>query len=112
MMKLNDFILQPKETADEMILTNRYPSFIYEDGKRTEKQDGYKLEIVVPKWRFEKISVKVERLPQELMEFDAPVYVQFEGLSFYGFFQKGNLSFAAKASAVKAATIANPKANK
>lgn len=112
MMKLNDFILQPKETPGELILTNQYPAFAYEDGKRTDRQEGYKLEIVVPKWRFEKLSVKVAQIPQELMEFDAPVYVQFEGLTFYGFFQKGNLSFAARASAVKVVTIAEVKANK
>lgn len=92
MANLKDIILDMQQAlgADSGILSRVIENYAYENGKRTDKKRGYKVEIVCPCNHFEKISVKMENLtaiPITQTEIDEKnacgsfIYVTFEGFA-------------------------------
>ena len=49
-----------KSFGNKTVLTGVRPSYVYVDGKKTDKIDGYAYEVVLPEASYEKIVVKVK----------------------------------------------------
>ena len=76
------------------ILTEVYPSYIYENGKRTNKRNGSRLTIVAPDRAYEKIGVRIETATDltndDIKASTIPIRVRFSEDFFGRIFWKDN----------------------
>lgn len=67
--------------AGGYILTEVYPSYVYENGKRTNKTNGSRLTVVAPSRAYDKFNVRVVKgtdlTNEDLKASKAPVVVRF-----------------------------------
>ncbi len=98
-MKITDLKFQVEQFGKRMNLTGVEPYYSYEAGKKTDKIEGFKYNIVLLDKDYEKISVKIAgtRLIEEQEKYDIPV--KFNGLEvgFYQDFSTKNLYLKATA---------------
>lgn len=98
-MKITDLKFEVGQFGKRMNLTSVEPYYNYEAGKKTDKIEGYKYNVVLLDKEYEKISIKIAgtRLIEEQEKYDIPV--KFVGLEvgFYQDFSNKNLYLKATA---------------
>lgn len=98
-MKITDLKFDLGQFGKRMNLTGVEPYYNYEAGKKTDKIEGYKYNVVLLDKEYEKISVKIagNRLLEEQEKYDIPI--KFVGLEvgFYQDFSTKNLYLKATA---------------
>lgn len=98
-MKITDLKFEIGQFGKRMNLTGVEPYYIYEAGKKTNKIEGFKYNVVLLDREYEKISVKIagNRLLEEQEKYDIPI--KFVGLEvgFYQDFTTKNLYLKATA---------------
>lgn len=96
-MKINELKFDLGQFGKRMNLTGIEPYYNYEGGKKTDKIEGFKYNVVLLDMDYEKIAVKVEgaRRFEEQEKYDIPV--KFTGLEI-GMYQ----DFTTKAIHLKA----------
>ena len=98
-MKITDLKVEIGQFGKRMNLTGVEPYYIYEAGKKTNKIEGFKYNVVLLDREYEKISVKIagNRLLEEQEKYDIPI--KFVGLEvgFYQDFTTKNLYLKATA---------------
>ena len=77
MLRINDLIPDPNEALEQKLLVAVDPAFRFdrEKGESTEELEGYRYTIVLPKKKFEKLSVKVKNT-KTLMEIKEGSFVE------------------------------------
>ena len=102
-MKITDLKFELLQFGKRMNLTGVEPYYSYEAGKKTDKIEGYKYNVVLLDKEYEKISIKIagSRLIEEQEKYDIPV--KFSGLevSFYQDFTTKNLYLKATAKSIE-----------
>lgn len=98
-MKITDLKFEVGQFGKRMNLTGVEPYYAYEAGKKTDKIEGFKYNVVLLDRDYEKISVKIagNRLLEEQEKYDIPI--KFVGLEvgFYQDFSTKNLYLKATA---------------
>lgn len=85
---LNVCIDAVKTVGTELILIGIRPYYKYEDGKKVDKIEGYRYEIVLCQRKYERLFVKIagdQRIPFNEDEGGLPV--QFENLELHVYYQ-------------------------
>lgn len=102
-MKITDLKFDLGQFGKKMNLVGVEPFYSYEAGKKTDKIEGYKYNVVLLDKDYEKISVKIvgNRLIEEQEKYDIPV--KFNGLEvgFYQDFSNKNLYLKATAKSLE-----------
>ena len=98
-MKITDLKFQVEQFWKRMNLTGVEPYYSYEAGKKTDKIEGFKYNIVLLDKDYEKISVKIAgtRLIEEQEKYDIPVKFNDLEVGFYQDFSTKNLYLKATA---------------
>lgn len=98
-MKITDLKFEVGQFGKKMNLVGVEPFYSYEAGKKTDKIEGFKYNVVLLDKDYEKISVKIagNRLIEEQEKYDIPI--KFIGLEvgFYQDFSNKNLYLKATA---------------
>ena len=108
-VKISGLHVDVEDFGREMLVTGVLPYYIYENGARTDKVEGYKYETVFPRHGFEKLDVKV---PGE-KRFEVPasqhVAVRYDGLEVKLYFDNSNHArLTARATDVHAISADKP----
>lgn len=84
------------------ILVDIVPSYIYENGHRTEKLSGYRYVVALPAHSLDKLSVKIEsdKMLIERSEDEFPV-VEFDGLEMSLYWTPTGYQVSARASGIR-----------
>ncbi|MGN1112082.1 MAG: hypothetical protein ACI4RP_02655 [Acutalibacteraceae bacterium] len=84
------------------ILVDIVPSYIYENGRRTEKLSGYRYVVALPAHSLDKLSVKIEGDEKllERSEDEFPV-VEFDGLVMSLYWTPSGYQVSARASGIR-----------
>lgn len=102
-MKITDLKFEVGQFGKRMNLTGVEPYYNYEAGKKTDKIEGYKYNVVLLDKEYEKISVKIagNRLIEDQEKYDIPI--KFVGLEvgFYQDFSNKNLYLKATAKSLE-----------
>lgn len=102
-MKITDLKFELSQFGKRMNLTGVEPYYTYEAGKKTDKTEGFKYNVVLLDRDYEKISIKIAgtRLIEEQEKYDIPV--KFVGLEvgFYQDFSTKNLYLKATAKSLE-----------
>lgn len=72
----------------------------YINNKRTNEQDGYAVDCVLPERSYNDLTVVVPAIPEELMQYSGNPIVCFEGLNLYVYGPQNDPKVGAKASSV------------
>lgn len=68
-LNLKNIVVDVKSTlGDKFFLTDISPYYLYENGKKTEKIEGYKYTVAVVAMNLDKISVKISGNKEILLE--------------------------------------------
>ena len=97
---LNVSIDANKPVGNNLILIGVRPYYRYEDGKKTDKVEGYRYDIVLANRKYEQISVKIageQRLA--FTEDDSGIPVKFENLELRIYYQWHPSSYDVSATA-------------
>lgn len=108
-VKISGLHVDVEDFGREMLVTEVLPYYIYENGNRTDKVEGYKYETVFPRHGFEKLDVKV---PGE-KRFEVPAgqhaAVRYDGLEAKLYFDNnGRVHLTARAADVRALNADKP----
>lgn len=57
---IRDIKVDVSSFGDNFILTDVFPVYEYKNDKRTDRLEGYRYIVAIPKMKFEKIGVKIE----------------------------------------------------
>jgi hypothetical protein len=104
MLKLSSLLIDPRSLGEKVFLVDVSPIFQYtEDKKRTDIICAYRYTIVLPKFKMEKIGVKIEGAQQISINEGDLIEVKFEALlvSLYQDFTTREIGVRAAASGIK-----------
>ena len=102
-MKVNELKIDAYASiGPNPILVDIVPSYIYENGHRTEKLSGYRYVIALPAHSLDKLSVKIEsdKMLIERAEDEFPV-VEFDGLEISIYWTPTGYQVSARASGIR-----------
>ena len=102
-MKVNELKIDALASiGPNPILVDIVPSYIYENGHRTEKLSGYRYVIALPAHSLDKLSVKIEsdKMLIERSEDEVPV-VEFDGLEMSLYWPPTGYQVSARASGIR-----------
>ena len=102
-MKVNELKIDALASIEpNPILVDIVPSYIYENGHRTEKLSGYRYVIALPAHSLDKLSVKIEsdKMLIERSEDEFPV-VEFDGLEMSLYWTPTGYQVSARASGIR-----------
>lgn len=102
-MKVNELKIDALASiGPNPILVDIVPSYIYENGHRTEKLSGYRYVIALPAHSLDKLSVKIEsdKMLIERSEDEFPV-VEFDGLEMSLYWTPTGYQVSARASGIR-----------
>lgn len=105
-MKITDVVIDATATiGTDPLLVDVKPCFVYTDGKKTEKIEGYRYVVALPEHQFEKIGVKV--LGQCSIEKPETGYVpvKFEKLDMRVYWNPRNGTYEVSASAMSVEAV-------
>lgn len=104
MIKISDLKIDTKCFGGEYLLVDIVPYYKYQDKKRTDILEGYRYDVALPKFKMEKLSVKIpnntpivdivngEEIPMK--------NVIFEGLEVGCYISNGNVNLTSTARSV------------
>lgn len=101
-MKITDIVIDAEATiGTNPLLVDVKPCYVYIDGKKSDKIEGYRYTVALPQHQFEKIGVKVlgECLIQKPESGYVPV--KFENISFRIYWKNGTYDVSAIADYVQ-----------
>jgi len=107
-MRLNDLVVDWEETIGNdlgnLMAVDIREAYIWADGKKTDKLEGWNVEVVCPRLKFDKITIKISSRmqPFEIAE-DEPILVKFVELKGKAYldYKSGQVKFALTAEDVK-----------
>jgi len=101
-MKITDIVIDAEATiGTNPLLVDVKPCYVYVDGQKSDKIDGYRYTVALPEHQFEKIGVKVlgELLVQKPESGYVPV--KFKNINFRIYWKNGTYDVSATADSVQ-----------
>ena len=100
-MQITNLKLDANCIGKKMLLVDIMPCYVYENGQRTNKIEGYRYVVALPELGFDKLSVKIEG-KQLIDKPDSYLEVSFEGLEIFVYWRAGIYDVGATAKGIKA----------
>lgn len=101
-MKITDIIIDAEATlGSNPLLVDVKPCYVYVDGKKSEKIDGYRYIVALPDHQFEKLGVKVLGDCKIHKPESGYVAVSFEKLEMKIYWKAGTYDVSASAVSVQ-----------
>lgn len=104
MIKISDLKIDTKCFGGEYLLVDIAPYYGYKDGKRGDKVEGYRYDVALPKFKMEKINVKIPNsAPIVDISSDEGIPMKnviFEGLQVGCYMANGNINLTSTAKSI------------
>ena len=104
MLRITDLKIDNKSLGDKFLLVDISPAYEYKDGERQDTVSGYKYSVCLPKFKMEKLVIKVSNLKPlfdlEKEEIPYGTEVNFKGLDVGSYSMDGQIRISAKAEDV------------
>lgn len=84
MIKMSDLKIDTKCFGGEYLLVDIVPSYDYKDGKKTNNLLCYKYEVALPKFKMEKLSVKIPSNVAPIVDIDNNEEIPMKNVIFEG----------------------------